>query len=82
MANDTLTATATKTDADGDAVTLTYVWKVNGTIVKTTANTTSLTDTRSLIGTITFDSNGHYSFTGQQVIGNTAAAAEASRVTT
>ena len=28
--NDTLTATATKADADGNAVTLTYVWKVNG----------------------------------------------------
>src|SRR2546426_7483836 len=38
-------------------------------------NATSLTDTRSLIGTITFDSNGRYSFIGQQVIGSTAAAA-------
>jgi uncharacterized protein (TIGR03437 family) len=34
-----------------------------------------LTDPRSLIGTLTFDSNGHYSFTGQQVQGNNAAAA-------
>src|SRR5206468_1370062 len=28
--NDVLTATATRSDADGDAVSLTYVWKVNG----------------------------------------------------
>ena len=31
-----LTATATRADADGDTVTLTYVWRVNGTIRKTT----------------------------------------------
>src|SRR5205823_591664 len=43
--NDTLTATATKFDDNGDPVTLTYVWIVNGTVVKTTANSTSLTDT-------------------------------------
>ena len=30
--NQTLTATATRTDADDDPSTLTYVWKVNGTI--------------------------------------------------
>src|SRR5204862_89082 len=40
--NDTLTATATSADADGDAVTLTYVWKVNGTTVQTTSGTSSL----------------------------------------
>jgi uncharacterized protein (TIGR03437 family) len=34
-----------------------------------------LTDPRSLIGTLTFDSTGHYSYTGQQVQGNNAAAA-------
>ena len=34
--NDTLTATATKTDADGDAVSLTFVWKVNGVTKQTT----------------------------------------------
>ena len=36
------------------------------------ATSSNLTDARSLIGTITFD--GHYSFTGQQVVGNNAAA--------
>jgi cyclophilin family peptidyl-prolyl cis-trans isomerase len=45
----TLTATATKSDPDpndtGDAVRLTYVWKVNNTVVKTTAGVTALTDT-------------------------------------
>ncbi|MGE5690197.1 MAG: OmpL47-type beta-barrel domain-containing protein [Pseudomonadota bacterium] len=46
--NDTLTATATKGDDDGDAVTLTYVWKVNGTTVKTTPGTSSLSDTLDL----------------------------------
>ena len=47
--NATLTATATKADADlGDTVTLTYVWKVNGSTVKTTSNTASLTDTLDL----------------------------------
>src|SRR2546425_7031701 len=46
--NDTVTATATKADADGDAVTLTYVWKVNGVTKKTTAGTSSLTDTFDL----------------------------------
>src|SRR5207249_3751089 len=46
--NDTLTATATKADADGDAVTLTYVWKVNGTPKKTTAGSSSLSDTFDL----------------------------------
>src|SRR2546422_10152496 len=46
--NDTVTATATKADADGDAVTLTYVWKVNGVTKKTTAGSSSLTDTFDL----------------------------------
>src|SRR4029079_7733809 len=46
--NDTLTATATKSDADGDNVTLTYVWKVGTTVVQTTSNTSSLTDTLDL----------------------------------
>jgi Ca2+-binding RTX toxin-like protein len=46
--NDTLTATATAADVEGDPVTLTYVWKVDGVVVKTTANTTSLTDTLDL----------------------------------
>jgi fibronectin type 3 domain-containing protein len=47
--NATLTATATKADADGgDTVTLTFVWRVNGTVKKTTANSSSLTDTFDL----------------------------------
>ena len=46
--NDTLTATATKADADGNAVTLTYVWKVNGVTVKTTSASNALTDTLDL----------------------------------
>jgi hypothetical protein len=46
--NDTLTATATRFDVEGDPVTLTYVWKVNGSIVKTTPNVTTLTDTLNL----------------------------------
>src|SRR5206468_86488 len=37
----TLTATATPFDADKDLVTLTYVWSVNGTVVKTTPSTTA-----------------------------------------
>ncbi len=35
----------------------------------------ALTDPRSLIGTMTFDGAGKYTFTGQQVIGSSAAAA-------
>src|SRR5207237_173381 len=46
--NDTLTATATKADADGNAVTLTYVWRVNGSIVRTTNGTSALTDSLDL----------------------------------
>ena len=44
----TLTATATAADTNGQAVTLTYVWKVGNTIVKTTSATSSLTDTLNL----------------------------------
>ena len=44
----TLTATATAADTNGQAVTLTYVWKVGNTIVKTTSATSSLTDTLDL----------------------------------
>ena len=43
----TLTATATATDADGDAVTLTYVWRVNGAIRQTTPGA-GLSDTFDL----------------------------------
>ncbi len=46
--NQTVTATATRTDADADGVTLTYVWKVNGVVVKTTSATASLTDSLDL----------------------------------
>jgi len=38
--------------------------------------TGSLTDPRSLLGTMSFDGAGHYSFTGQQVIGNNAATSQ------
>src|SRR5437867_3159687 len=49
--NDTLTATATKTDADGgDTVALTTVRTVDSIIKKTTAGTSSLTDTFALSG--------------------------------
>lgn len=40
----TLTATASASDADGGTVTLTYVWTLNGVIVKTTAGTSALSD--------------------------------------
>ncbi len=46
--NQTVTATSTRTDADADGVTLTYVWKVNGVVVKTTGATASLTDSLDL----------------------------------
>ena len=49
---DVLTATATKSDADGDAVTLNFVWKVNGVIKQTTLASTALTDTFSLSGKV------------------------------
>ena len=50
--NATLTATATRADADGDAVSLRYVWKVDGTTerdeTKSAGTTADLTDTFSL----------------------------------
>ncbi len=36
----------------------------------------NLTDPRSLVGSITFDGGGHYSFTGQEIQGNNAAASQ------
>jgi hypothetical protein len=47
----TATATATDSDPDGDPVTLVYVWKVNGTTVRTSSSTSSLTDTWAVTGT-------------------------------
>ncbi len=41
----------------------------------TTDVNNSLTDVRSIFGSITFDGNGNYSFTGQQAIGMAGAAA-------
>src|SRR5574340_677884 len=35
----------------------------------------NITDARSLLGAMTFDGSGHYSFTGQQVLGAKAPAA-------
>ncbi|MBX9627477.1 MAG: tandem-95 repeat protein, partial [Gemmataceae bacterium] len=46
--SDTLTATATKSDPDGDAVSLTFVWTVNGNTVRTFSSATALTDTLDL----------------------------------
>jgi Ca2+-binding RTX toxin-like protein len=46
--NDTLTASATKADVDGDPVALTFVWKVDGVVVKMTPNSASPTDTLDL----------------------------------
>jgi hypothetical protein len=46
--NSLLTARVTTSDIDGTPVTLTYVWKVNGTIQQTHAGVTSLTDTFDL----------------------------------
>src|SRR5262249_12142523 len=40
--------TATAADLDGDIVTLTYVWKRNGEVIQTTADTTALTDSLDL----------------------------------
>ena len=48
LTNDVLTATATKSDADSDPVTLTYVWKVNGTVKRTYTSSSALTDTFDL----------------------------------
>jgi cyclophilin family peptidyl-prolyl cis-trans isomerase len=47
-AGTTLTATAVPSDPDSDSVTLTYVWKVNGNVVKTTSNTPNTTDSLDL----------------------------------
>lgn len=44
----TLTATATTSDTNGQTVKLTYVWKVGTNTVKTTSNTSNLTDTLDL----------------------------------
>ena len=46
--NDILTATATRSDPDNDPVTLNFVWKKNGTVMKTTAASPALTDTYDL----------------------------------
>lgn len=44
-------------------------------------STGNLTDPRSLIGTLTFDGAGNYTFTGQQVIGNNASTAASGKGT-
>ncbi|MBX3401239.1 MAG: cadherin-like domain-containing protein [Gemmataceae bacterium] len=46
--NDLLTATVTTEDTDGDPVYLTYVWRVNGEIVRTMGSTTTTTDALDL----------------------------------
>ncbi len=46
--NDILVATAAVADNENNAVTLTYVWTVGSTVVKTTTGTASLTDTLDL----------------------------------
>ncbi|HZS46659.1 MAG TPA: choice-of-anchor Q domain-containing protein [Blastocatellia bacterium] len=55
LTNDTLTATATSSDADGQLVSLTYVWKKNGstilrTVTKNTGTNADLTDSLDLSG--------------------------------
>lgn len=57
LVDSTLTATATRSDSNSDPVTLTYVWKVGTTVVKTTSATSSLTDTLDL-STISDDDVG------------------------
>jgi cyclophilin family peptidyl-prolyl cis-trans isomerase len=48
-ATDTVKATVSSaTDPNGDPITLTYQWQVNGTVVQTTSNTSSLTDSLDL----------------------------------
>jgi hypothetical protein len=50
-ATDKLTAiVGTASDPNGDPITLTYQWQVNSTVVQTTPNTSSLTDTLDLSG--------------------------------
>jgi hypothetical protein len=46
--NDVLTATATIANGNGDPVTLTYVWKVNGTVRRIFTSATALSDTFDL----------------------------------
>jgi plastocyanin len=46
--NSILTSSAARADVDNDAVTLTYVWKVNGVTKKTTLNSSSTNDTFDL----------------------------------
>ena len=89
--NDVLTATATRHDDDGDPVTLTYVWKVNGATVKTTAGSSALTDTLDLSAagagdkgdTVTVDAIPHDGFgagaaaTGTAVVANSAPVVDA-----
>src|SRR5579863_7240363 len=41
----------------------------------------NLTDPRSLQGTLAFDGNGNFSFTGQQVIGNNAVTSQSGQGT-
>ena len=48
LTNSVLTAMATKSDADGDAVSLTYVWRVNGVVKRTFTSATALNDTFGL----------------------------------
>src|SRR5207253_1684689 len=67
--NDTLTATATKADVDGDTVTLTYVWKVNGVVKRTTSGSSSLTDTFDL----SQPGNGYMSHTRSEAVTPNAA---------
>src|SRR5450756_852318 len=40
----------------------------------TTSSSNAVTDSRSILGVMTFDGAGHFSFTGQQTIGTAAAA--------
>lgn len=46
--NKTLIATATKSDPEGSAVSLTFVWKVNGVVRRTFTSATALTDSFDL----------------------------------
>ena len=58
LVNSTLTATATATDGNSNPVRLNYVWKLGSTVVKTTADTSSLTDTLNL-STISSEAAGN-----------------------
>ena len=48
VTNTVLTATATKSDPDADPVSLTWEWRVNGTLRRTFTSPTALTDTFDL----------------------------------